>query len=111
MNQIYQVQRNDLTNGVIAELSARDTRVRQTIDEVKVSLERRVDEVKVSLERRVDEVKTDIDEVRISLEAKIDTRIAQTEKELIKWMFLFWTGSVVTILGSLFVFLKLFLRP
>jgi hypothetical protein len=107
MNQIYQIQKSDLTNGVIAELSARELKLERRIDEVKTS----IDEVKTSLEAKINEVKT-------SLEAKIETgiaqmeiRISQTEKELIKWMFLFWTGSVITILGSLFVFLKLFLRP
>ena len=37
--------------------------------------------------------------------------MAQNKAEIIKWMFIFWIGSVLTILGGLFGFLKLFLKP
>ncbi len=36
------------------------------------------------------------------------TRIESTKSELIKWSFIFWVGSVITILGGLFAILKLF---
>jgi hypothetical protein len=36
------------------------------------------------------------------------TRIESTKSELIKWSFIFWVGSVITILGGLLAILKLF---
>lgn len=50
------------------------------------------------------ELKEDISNLRSEL--KVD--IAQSKSEIIKWMFIFWTGSVVTILGGLLGFLSLF---
>lgn len=35
--------------------------------------------------------------------------LAEVKADIIKWMFIFWTGTVITILGGLFAFLKLFL--
>jgi hypothetical protein len=35
--------------------------------------------------------------------------ISEAKTDIIKWMFIFWTGTIITILGGLFGFLKLFL--
>ncbi len=34
--------------------------------------------------------------------------IAESKAELIKWSFVFWVGTVLTVLGGLFAILKLF---
>lgn len=39
---------------------------------------------------------------------KISANIAETKAEIIKWSFVFWVGTVVTVLGGLFTILKLF---
>ena len=36
------------------------------------------------------------------------TRIESTKSELVKWSFIFWVGTVITILGGLFAILNLF---
>jgi len=36
--------------------------------------------------------------------------LSEVKSDIIKWMFIFWTGTVITILGGLFTFLKLFLE-
>ena len=36
------------------------------------------------------------------------TGIESTKSELVKWSFIFWVGTVITILGGLFAILKLF---
>lgn len=41
--------------------------------------------------------------------AKLDLKISETKADMIKWMFIFWTGSILTTLGGLFAFLKIFL--
>jgi len=41
--------------------------------------------------------------------AKLDLKISESKADMIKWMFIFWTGSILTTLGGLFAFLKIFL--
>ncbi len=41
--------------------------------------------------------------------AKLDLKLTEVKADMIKWMFIFWTGSILTTLGGLFAFLKLFL--
>lgn len=40
----------------------------------------------------------------------LEAKIAESKAELMKWMFIFWTGSILTTLGGMFAFLKLFLQ-
>jgi len=42
-------------------------------------------------------------------ESRLSNTIERSKADIIKWMFIFWTGIVITILGGLFGFLKLFL--
>ena len=58
------------------------------------------------LEQRIAEVRADIAvlhgkvESRVdALNSKIDTQAESLRAELIKWMFLFWLGTVATMLG------------
>jgi len=41
--------------------------------------------------------------------AKVYLKISETKADMIKWMFIFWTGSILTTLGGMFAFLKVFL--
>ena len=43
------------------------------------------------------------------LEGKLETKIAESKADMIKWMFIFWTGSIIATLGGMFAFLKVFL--
>ncbi|MBS1251463.1 MAG: hypothetical protein MAG451_00496 [Anaerolineales bacterium] len=55
-------------------------------------------------ERRLSEeisgVKQNIAETR----AELQTQLAETKSELIRWMFIFWVGQLAAMLGILFVF-------
>jgi len=42
------------------------------------------------------------------IKVELVARIESTKSELIKWSFIFWVGSVITILGGLLAILKLF---
>lgn len=41
--------------------------------------------------------------------ARLEKLNAETKADMIKWMFIFWTGSILTTLGGMFAFLKVFL--
>ncbi|HEX8462861.1 MAG TPA: hypothetical protein VF623_15615 [Segetibacter sp.] len=43
------------------------------------------------------------------LEGRLEVKIAEVKADMIKWMFIFWTGSIITTLGGMFAFLKVFL--
>ncbi len=56
--------------------------------------------------------KEDIAKLTVSTKediAKLDLKISETKADMIKWMFIFWTGSILTTLGGMFAFLKVFL--
>lgn len=40
------------------------------------------------------------------LEGKLETKIAESKSEIIKWMFIFWAGQVVVTFGLLLIYLK-----
>ena len=43
------------------------------------------------------------------LEGRLEAKIADVKADMIKWMFIFWTSSILTTLGGMFAFLKVFL--
>lgn len=43
------------------------------------------------------------------LKGELETKIAEAKADTIKWMFIFSTGSILTTLGGMFAFLKVFL--
>lgn len=47
-------------------------------------------------------VKDEINQVRLELK--------EFKSEIIKWMFVFWIGSILTTLGALFTMLKFFIK-
>lgn len=40
------------------------------------------------------------------LETKLDGKIKETKSEMIKWMFAFWVGQMIGIIGILYLFFK-----
>lgn len=61
-------------------------------------------------EAKSDEKITQKKDVFMTKDDKVElvTRIESSKAELIKWSFIFWVGSVITILGGLLAILKLF---
>jgi len=58
------------------------------------------------LEQRVAEA---VAELREGL-GRLDTALAMLRADLIKWMFVFWTGTMLTVLGTTITLLKLWPR-
>ena len=42
----------------------------------------------------------------MELELKLLTKIADTEKNILRWMFTFWVGQLVAMFGFIYLFLK-----
>ncbi len=58
-------------------------------------LEQRIAEVRADMSVLHGKVESQVD----ALSSKIDTQAESLRAELIKWMFLFWLGTVATMLG------------
>ncbi|UCG85079.1 MAG: hypothetical protein JSW71_14195 [Gemmatimonadota bacterium] len=62
------------------------------------------------LEQRITELRSElkqqIAELRGELRAELHTGLAGLETKLIRWMFVFWAGSTLTILGTMLALLK-----
>jgi hypothetical protein len=51
------------------------------------------------LERRLTEFRADLGQRLGDLDSKWEKRLGHLRAELIKWMFIFWLGTVATMLG------------
>lgn len=99
LNQVDAAQRNGLERALDLRL--------QTLKE---AIEQRFDLTDEKIKLAVKEATQYTDQRLTELEARIDTKIAQSQTTLIKWMFTFYVGSVVTISGLIIAYLQLFLK-
>lgn len=76
------------------------------IENVRSKLEAKVENVRSKLEAKIENVRS---ELKVDIE-KVNVHVEKTKSDIIRWMFIFWTGTVITILGGLFGILNLFFR-
>jgi hypothetical protein len=78
-----------------------DAKLEQRIAQSEARMERRLSELDAKIDRVETELSAKIDRVEVELSAKIDRGLADLRAELLKWMFLFWLGTVGPILALL----------
>jgi hypothetical protein len=82
-----------------------DAKLEQRVMQSQARLEARIDRVEAELNARIGRVEAElnarIDRVAAELSARIDRGLAELRAELLKWMFLFWLGTVGPILALL----------
>lgn len=87
---------------------AQDNQKVDIIEIVEEKFERRLTEAISGLRAELKEdnasLRAELKEDNASLRAELSEKISTSHANLIKWMFIFWVGQVVTILGILFVF-------
>ncbi len=90
-------------NVTIAEAEKRlDNRITEEIGAINVTIA----ETEKRLDNRITEEIGKVNE-RITEEiARVRTDLANTRADLIKWMFIFWMGQVIALVGILFAFFK-----
>ncbi|NIM16975.1 MAG: hypothetical protein GTO45_33825 [Candidatus Aminicenantes bacterium] len=84
---------------------------RDIIEVVEEKFERRLSEEIVSLKAELTE-KMVLSEAKLTekiafSEAKLTEKISNNKAEIIKWMFIFWLGNVITIIGGVVGILKI----
>jgi DNA anti-recombination protein RmuC len=72
-----------------------ESKLEQGIARVEQKLEQRIGRVEAELSQRITQVKADLRQSITQLETKIEAHRA----ELIKWMFVFWAGTVIPVVG------------
>ncbi|MBF8275959.1 MAG: hypothetical protein HW390_1032 [Candidatus Brocadiaceae bacterium] len=64
--------------------------------------EKKPEQAKSELKDEINKVDKRLEQVK----SELKTDIANVKADLIKWMFIFWAGQVITITGILIAFLK-----
>ena len=81
-------------------------RVEARMDELRAEVRHEMGEVRSDLGRLESRVDGKIDELRVetragfgSVEARVDAKLSELKFELLRWMFLFWVGTMGTVLA------------
>jgi hypothetical protein len=84
-----------------------DAKLEQRIGEVKTELRQEIALAKAELGREIIGIKSDIGEVRAEMRAGFAELENRLTSRLIRWMFVLWTGTTVTLLGAMFAITRL----
>ena len=87
-NQVDATYRADLRELNELNFARFDAKLEQRVAELNAKLDQRIAQLDAKLEQRVSQ-----------LGSELRVEIASLKAELIKWMFLFWLGTVATMLG------------
>jgi DNA anti-recombination protein RmuC len=84
----------------VAELDARfETRLERRLAELETKLERGLAALETKLETRLAEFEAKSETRLAGVDAKIELRMNGLRAELIKWMFVFWIGTLAPLAG------------
>lgn len=110
--RFYETFGDEIANELVDWFNAVDLTYRGDVRELNelnfarfdAKLEQRVAQLDAKLEQRVAQLDAKIDRVATELDAKIDrvaaeleAKIAAARSDVIKWSFVFWSGTVATI--------------
>jgi hypothetical protein len=107
--KFYEALGEDIANELVDWFNAVDLTYRADLRELNelnfarfdAKLEQRIAQSEARMERRLSELDAKIDRVEAKLSARIDRGLAELRAEMLKWMFLFWLGTVGPILALL----------
>ena len=74
---------------------------------LKLELSERITKVEAQLNERITKTESQLNERINTGNEKLRVEIANSKAETIKWMFLFWIGNVITIIGGIIGILKI----
>jgi hypothetical protein len=81
---------------------------------LKLELMEKISNSAVEMNERITKVEAQLNKTEAQLNERINTgdeklrvEIANSKAEIIKWMFLFWIGNVITIIGGIIGILKI----
>jgi hypothetical protein len=102
-NQVDSTYRADLRELNELNFARFDAKLEQRVAELdarfEARLERRMAELETKLERGLAELEAKCETRLVGLDAKLDLRVNGLRAELIKWMFVFWIGTLAPLAG------------
>jgi hypothetical protein len=90
--KFYQRLGDDVANELVEWLNAVDTSYRQEFKDLFEANFGRV-------EARMDELRAEVRSDLGRLESRMDAKLSELKSELLRWMFLFWVGTMGTVLA------------
>lgn len=99
LNQIDSSYRSELRELNELNFARFDAKLEQRVTRLDAKLEQGIATLEARLEQR-------IAELRGELRTEFHTGLAALETKLIRWMFVFWAGSTLTILGTMLALLR-----
>ncbi len=72
-----------------------DAKLDRRLVQFEAKLDRRLVQFEAKWDEQISGLRSEISELRVS----VNSQISELRAELIKWMFLFWLGTVATVLG------------
>jgi hypothetical protein len=98
---------HELTDELVSYLNQIDSDYRSELRELNEINFARFD---AKLEQRIAELRSEFKQeiavLRGDLRAEFHTGLASLETKLVRWMFVFWAGSTLTILGAILALMK-----
>jgi DNA anti-recombination protein RmuC len=101
-----------------SENEKRFSEIRSEIDkrfsEMRSEIDKRFGEIRSEIDKRFGEIDKrfgEIDKRFTELQSSLEVKIAQSQATLLRWMFTFFIGTVVTLATLFFTYLQLVLKP
>jgi hypothetical protein len=103
---------------LMEKISISGTQLNERITNTEIQLSDRITKVEAQLSDRITKVEAQLIKTEAQLNERITTgneklraelgeKIANSKTETIKWMFIFWIGNVITIIGGIIGILKI----
>ncbi|MGD0485474.1 MAG: hypothetical protein ABSB58_12615 [Gemmatimonadales bacterium] len=103
--KFYQRLGDDVANELVEWLNAVDTSYRQEFKDLFEAnfgrVEARMDELRAEMRSDLGRLETRFEERTGALESRLDAKLSELKSELLRWMFLFWVGTMGTVLAIL----------
>jgi ABC-type phosphate transport system auxiliary subunit len=106
-NQVDATYRADLRELNELNFSRFDAKLEQRAAELDAKWDRRFAQLDAKLDQRVAQLDAKLDQRVAELAGRLDAGLAALRADLIKWMFVFWAGTTLTVLGTTIALLKL----
>ena len=98
-NQVDATYRADLRQLNELNFARFDAKLEQRVSQLESKFEQRTAQVESKLEQRMAQLESKLEQRISQLESKLETKIEALRAELIKWMFIFWAGTVIPVVG------------
>ena len=105
-NQVDATYRADLRQFNELNFARFDAKLEQRVSQLESKLEQRTAQVESKLEQRMTQVESKLEQRISQLESKLETKIGTLRAELIKWMFIFWAGTVIPVVGMVALLIR-----